>query len=154
MVCWNAQSRWRVNKRCSRRRFCSCQNHTRCCTYGILFIGHSVTLLLCSLRFTSFLCSCWAITRGSKMKSILLLAVVASLVLGCKNDPRAKKSEAQSSEDGIRTAIQAHLAHKGTLNLQAFDTDVKQVTIQGDHAQAEVEFRLKGGPGAMQLTYA
>jgi hypothetical protein len=88
------------------------------------------------------------------MKNILLLAVVASLVLGCKKDPRAKQLEPQSPEGGIRTAIQAHLAHQGTLNLQAFDTYVKQVTIQGDHAQAEVEFRVKGGPGAMQLTYA
>jgi hypothetical protein len=87
------------------------------------------------------------------MKHILLLALAASLVVGCKNDSGALKSRAQSPQDSIRTAIQAHLAHKGTLNLQAFDTDVKQVTIQGDHAQAEVEFRVKGGPGAMQLTY-
>jgi formamidopyrimidine-DNA glycosylase len=88
------------------------------------------------------------------MKSIVLLALVASLIFGCKNNPGAKELGAQSSEDSIRTAIQAHLAHKGTLNLQAFDTEVKQVTIQGDHAQAEVEFRVKSGPGAMQLTYA
>jgi hypothetical protein len=26
--------------------------------------------------------------------------------------------------------------------------------MTGDHATAEVEFRVKGGPGAMQLTYA
>jgi hypothetical protein len=88
------------------------------------------------------------------MKSIVLLAVVASLILGCGNDPRAVQSEPRSPEDSIRTAIQAHLAHRGTLNLQAFDTEVKQVTIQGDHAQAEVEFHVKGGPGVMQLTYA
>jgi hypothetical protein len=88
------------------------------------------------------------------MKSIVLVALIASVILGCKNDPRAAQPKAQAPEDSIRSAIQAHLAHKGNLNLQAFDTDVKQVTIQGDHAQAEVEFRVKGGPGAMQLTYA
>jgi len=88
------------------------------------------------------------------MKSFVLLAFVASLILGCKSDPRAARSKTQAPEDSIRTAIQAHLAHKGTLNLQAFDTDVKQVTIDGDHAQAQVEFRVKGGPGSMQLTYA
>jgi len=59
----------------------------------------------------------------------------------------------QSPEGQIRTAIQAHLAHNSNLNLKSFDTDVKQVSIQGDHAQAQVEFRVKGGPGAMQLTY-
>lgn len=86
------------------------------------------------------------------MTRIVLLLLTASLILGCKNDSRAPQS--RSPEDAIRTAIQAHLAHKGTLNLQAFDTDIKQVTIQGDHAQADVEFHVKNGPGAMQLTYA
>jgi hypothetical protein len=88
------------------------------------------------------------------MKSMVLLTLAASLILGCKNSPEAPQPETQGPEASIRTAIQAHLAHKGTLNLQAFDTDVKQVAIQGDHAQAQVEFRVKGGPGAMQLTYA
>ena len=63
-------------------------------------------------------------------------------------------SGSQTPEDSIRTAIQAHLAHQGNLNLQSFDTEVKQVNIQGDHAQAQVEFHVKGGPGVMQLTYA
>jgi hypothetical protein len=88
------------------------------------------------------------------MNKIVLLALVASLIVGCKNDSGTPRSGAQSSEDSIRTAIEAHLAHTGSLNLQAFDTVVKQVTIQGDHAQAQVEFRLKSGPGAMQLSYA
>jgi hypothetical protein len=65
----------------------------------------------------------------------------------------APASQPQTPEGEIRTAIQAHLAHKGNLNLQSFDTEVKQVTIQGDHAQAQVEFRVKNGPGAMELTY-
>ena len=61
--------------------------------------------------------------------------------------------QSTSPETQIRTAIQAHLAHTSNLNLQAFDTDVKQVTIQGDHAEAHVDFHVKGGPGVMQLTY-
>ena len=88
------------------------------------------------------------------MKRIVLLAVAASFIFGCKESPQTAQPETQTPETSIRTAIQAHLAHKGTLNLQSFDTDVKQVTIQGDHATAEVEFRVKNGPGAMQLTYA
>ena len=88
------------------------------------------------------------------MNKIVLLALVASLILGCKNDLGTPRSGAQSPEDSIRIAIEGHLAHTGSLNLQAFDTVVKQVSIQGDHAQAQVEFRVKSGPGAMQLTYA
>jgi hypothetical protein len=88
------------------------------------------------------------------MNKIVLLALVACLILGCKNDLGTPRSGAQSPEDSIRIAIEAHLAHTGSLNLQAFDTVVKQVSIQGDHAQAQVEFRVKSGPGAMLLTYA
>lgn len=88
------------------------------------------------------------------MKKIALLAMMATLMLGCKNGSGVAPSQAQPAEDSVRVAIQDHLAHDTNLNPQAFDTDVKQVTIQGDHAQAQVEFRLKSGPGAMQLTYA
>jgi hypothetical protein len=86
--------------------------------------------------------------------TVLLLVLATGFLLGCKNNPITAQAGAQTPEDSIRTAIQAHLAHKGTLNLQAFDTNVKQVTITGERASAEVEFRVKGGPGAMQLTYA
>jgi hypothetical protein len=88
------------------------------------------------------------------MKRLVLLAFALSLAFGCKKDLGTAQSQTQAPEDSIRAAIQAHLAHKGTLNLQSFDTDVKQVTMQGDRATAQVEFRVKGGPGAMQLTYA
>jgi formamidopyrimidine-DNA glycosylase len=84
------------------------------------------------------------------MKRTFSIALAFSLVIflaGCKKN-------AASPENEIRMAIEAHLAHKGTLNLQAFDTVVKQVTIQGEHAQAQVEFHVKNGPGMMQLTYA
>jgi hypothetical protein len=84
------------------------------------------------------------------MKRLNSIAVALSLLLvttGCS------KSAADTNND-IRIAIEAHLAQKGTLNLKAFDTVVKQVTLQGDHAQAQVEFRVKNGPGMMQLTYA
>jgi hypothetical protein len=79
--------------------------------------------------------------------SIVLALSLVILLAGCKKS-------AASPENEIRVAIEAHLAHKGTLNLQAFDTVVKQVTMQGDHAQAQVELHVKNGPGMMQLTYA
>jgi len=88
------------------------------------------------------------------MKTMVLWVLLASLLVGCKNHGEPAASETQGPEASIRTAIQAHLAHQGSLNLQAFDTDVKQVNLQGDHATAQVEFRAKGGPGAMQLTYS
>jgi hypothetical protein len=88
------------------------------------------------------------------MKKVILIVFVACIAAGCAKNAGPAKTEAQKPEALIQTAIESHLAQRGTLNLQAFDTNVKQVTIQGDHATAEVEFRVKGGPGAMQLTYS
>jgi len=95
------------------------------------------------------------------MKSRIAITLVISVVIGAgcqqhanslSSAPAVTSADA-SPNDAIRTAIQAHLAHNGNLNLKSFDTDVKQVTIDRDYAQAQVEFRVKNGPGAMQLTY-
>jgi len=94
-----------------------------------------------------------------KSRIAITLAVSVAVLAGCQQHANsvsgapAVTSADASPNDSIRTAIQAHLAHNGNLNLKSFDTDVKQVAIDSDHAQAQVEFHVKNGPGAMQLTY-
>src|SRR5712671_2624973 len=73
--------------------------------------------------------------------SIVLALSLVILLAGCK-------PSAANTDNEIRIAIEAHLAHKGTLNLKAFDTVMKQVTLKGDHAQAQVEFHVKNGGGS------
>lgn len=95
-----------------------------------------------------------------KFKIVPVLFLAAALLAGC--DHRGDSASGvpiiaaapSSPNDAIRTAIQAHLAHNGNLSLASFDTQVKQVAFDGDHAQAQVEFHAKNGPGTMQLTYA
>jgi hypothetical protein len=95
------------------------------------------------------------------MKSGIAITLVVSVVVlaGCQQHANsvsgapAVTSAAASPNDAIRTAIQAHLAHNGNLNLKSFDTEVKHVTIDSDRALAQVEFHTKNGPGTMQLTY-
>jgi hypothetical protein len=92
------------------------------------------------------------------MKMPLIVVFVAFLLTGCQNGASSGSTsqapaEASPDEARIRTAIQEHLEHASNLNLQAFDTDVKQVTVQGDHAQAQVDFHIKGGTGVMQMNY-
>jgi hypothetical protein len=90
---------------------------------------------------------------------VVITLVISSVAMGCQQrvnsvlDTPAVPSDA-TPNDAVRTAIQAHLAHNGNLSLKSFETDVKQVTFDGDHAQAQVEFHVKNGPGTMQLTYA
>jgi len=84
-----------------------------------------------------------AMSRGG----ILVLALAIAMFAG------ACKSSTVAPEDSVRAAIQAHLAKKGTLNLEAFDIVIKQFTAEGDRGQAQVEYRAKNGPGMMQLTY-
>lgn len=61
-----------------------------------------------------------------------------------------------SDNDAIRAGILQHLTAVGTLNISAMDVDVRSVSITGNQAHAEVEFRPKNGgtPGAgMQVAY-
>jgi hypothetical protein len=58
-----------------------------------------------------------------------------------------------AEEPEIRAAILSHLQTVSSLNVQSFDTDVTQVRVQGDHAQAQVDFRVKNGQGVMQFAY-
>jgi hypothetical protein len=83
-------------------------------------------------------------------RSFAAALLVASFFLtdGCKQQPHDK--------DAIRAGILQHLTSVGTLNISAMDMDIRSVSINGNQARAEVEFRPKTGaaPGAgMQVTY-
>jgi hypothetical protein len=79
------------------------------------------------------------------------LAVIGLLALfaGCKKQ--------ESDADAIRSGINQHLASLKSLNLGAMDMNVTNVSIQGNQAQVQVEFKPKtgGAPGAgMQVAYS
>jgi hypothetical protein len=81
---------------------------------------------------------------------ILALGLAAALFAasGCKKQA--------SDNDAIRAGIMQHLAGIGTLNMASMDMDIRSVSITGNQAHAEVEFRPKtgGALGAgMQVGY-
>ncbi len=80
-------------------------------------------------------------------KTLVSSAVVllALLAIGC--------NKAKKDQDAIRESIQRHLTERGNLNLAAMVVDVKQVNLEGDHAKAQVEFRLKQGGAGMEMNY-
>jgi len=57
--------------------------------------------------------------------------------------PAAKKQE--SDADAVRSGINQHLASLKTINLSAMDMNVTSVSVQGNQAQAQVEFKPKTG---------
>jgi hypothetical protein len=59
-----------------------------------------------------------------------------------------------NDQDAIRASIDKRLSGLAGLNLSAMDREVKQISVNGDHATAQVEFRLKQGNGSMQVEYA
>ena len=62
-----------------------------------------------------------------------------------------------SDSDAIRSGINQHLASLKTLNLSAMDMSITNFSIQGNQAQAQVEFKPKTGgpPGVgMQVAYS
>ena len=90
--------------------------------------------------------------KGLHVKRFCLPSVLfAVLVLstGC--------GKQQTNADAVRAGINEHLNSLKTLNLGAMDMTVTSVSIQGDQAQAQVEFRPKGGSptgAGMQVAYS
>jgi hypothetical protein len=67
---------------------------------------------------------------------------------GCKQQP--------SDNEAIRAGILQHLTAVGTLNISAIQMDIRRVSIKGNQAHAEVEFRPKTGAASdagMQVAY-
>ena len=85
------------------------------------------------------------------MKRIALALPLAVALFGlsaCKNQA--------NDNDAIRAGILQHLASVGTLNMSAMDMDIRSVSVTGNQAHAEVEFRAKasGAPSAgMNVAY-
>ena len=88
-----------------------------------------------------------------KRTAYFLMRISLGLVAfagGCATKP-------QSDADAVRSGINQHLAGLKTINLAAMDMEVLNISIQGNQAQAQVEFRPKTGapPGAgMQVSYS
>jgi len=82
------------------------------------------------------------IRRISTCTMIFLFAFAA----GCKKQA--------NDQDAIRAGIDKHLSGVAGLNMSIMDREVKQVSINGDHATAQVEFRVKQGTGTMQVEYS
>jgi hypothetical protein len=62
----------------------------------------------------------------------------------------------ENDTDAIRAGINEHLNSLKTLNLSAMDMNIQNVSIQGNQAQAQVEFRPKTGApqgAGMQVSY-
>ena len=79
------------------------------------------------------------------------LTVLGLLVLfaGCKKQ--------ESDSDAIRSGINQHLTSLKTLNLSAMDMNITNVSVQGNQAQAQVEFKPKAGApqgAGMQVAYS
>jgi hypothetical protein len=82
------------------------------------------------------------------------LAPVLGLLLLLAGIGACKKQA--SDNDSIRAGILQHLTSIGTLNMSAMDMDIRSITVNGNQAHAEVEFRPKnsGTQGAgMHIAY-
>jgi len=83
-------------------------------------------------------------------RTVHFLSVLGLLTLfaGCQKQV--------SDTDAIRSGINEHLSSLKSLNLSAMDMNIMSVTIQGNQAQAQVEFRPKTGApqgAGMQVAY-
>jgi len=78
-----------------------------------------------------------------------MLMAVALLLCGASACHRAG-----ADEEAIRASILQHLRDNSSINLSNMDTTVQKVTVNGDHAEAQVLFRTKQEGQTMTMTYA
>ena len=78
--------------------------------------------------------------------AVLIVAVMVLLIV------RTQRHDDRNDE-AIRNALLAYLSQRSGLNMSAMDVNIKQVTREGDHAEAQVEFRAKQGDAKMEMTY-
>lgn len=76
----------------------------------------------------------------------VVVAILCAFGAGC--------NKTANDQDAIRASIEKHLTGRADLNLSVMDREVKQVSVNGDHASAQVEFRLKGSDAKMEIEYA
>lgn len=74
-----------------------------------------------------------------------------ALLLVCL--PFAGCHKQANEQDAIRASIEKRLNGRTDLNMSAMDREVKQISINGDSATAQVEFRLKGSDASMEIQY-
>ena len=82
------------------------------------------------------------------LSGIALFLLIASIA-GCQKKVETKVGD----QDAIRASIEKHLTTLGSINVSAMDRDYKQIAVNGDQAQADVEFKLKQGGATMEMTY-
>ncbi len=79
--------------------------------------------------------------------------LIALLAVGCRHQ-NMQNSSVQNSQDTIRAALQQHLSQQGNLNLAAMDLNIENVTVNGNRAQAHVQFRLRENNVTMEMLYS
>lgn len=84
-----------------------------------------------------------------KLTGLTLLTCFLLLpATGCK--------KSQNQNDAVRAGVLQHLSTVNGINLAAMDMFITNVSINGDKAQAQVEFRLKGSSApeaGMKMSY-
>lgn len=73
---------------------------------------------------------------------------VVTFAIGCR-----KQANSPDANAAIQAALQAHVSHQGNLNLAAMDMTVENISVNGNRAQAHVQFRLRDNNVTMEMLY-
>jgi len=85
--------------------------------------------------------------RMTRRISAVLLLLLFCFAAGC-----GKRAQG-NDQDAVRASVDRYLTTQAGLNMETMEHEFKQVTVNGDQATAQVEFRVKDGEGKMQMDY-
>ena len=90
-----------------------------------------------------------------KSRVFASVALCAGLLFfGCGKSKSAANGNASSTDqEAIKSAIATHLNADSGINMSVMQMTVDSVKVTGDQAEADAEFHVKDGPGAMHITH-
>lgn len=86
-----------------------------------------------------------------KNRRLLIVVAAATLIAGAGCSKKAATQEQEKA--ALKAALETHLASRSGLNREAMDVEIKMFQVNGNQAEAEVEFRAKQAQAAMQVIY-
>jgi hypothetical protein len=83
-------------------------------------------------------------------------SAAASQTTPAMNAPASSAGSPASASDSelVKQAVEDHLRTNKGINMSAMDMTVDSVTVDGDRAQANATFKVKGGGATMAMVYS
>lgn len=92
--------------------------------------------------------------QGSPASTTTPQTALNPLSAASENAPVVGTPASAADTEQVKRAVQDHLRNNKGINMSAMDLTVESVTVDGERAQADATFKVKGGGATMAMVYS